>query len=130
MEYGKLIVNVLTGGGTLAVEDAAITVYEKKSNDISIVAGVFSGSDGASPEIMLEAPPRADSLTQGLSDKPYSVYVVQIVKDGYYTVTGSGVAIFSGVTSIQQINMIPRASGGVDLPISGITFDETPSYDL
>ncbi|MDD6265971.1 MAG: hypothetical protein PUB34_06720 [Clostridia bacterium] len=130
MEYGKLIVNVLTGGGTLAVEDAAITVFERKTNDISIVADVFSGSDGASPEISLEAPPREDSLNEGLSDKPFSLYIIQVIKDGYYSVTGNGVAIFSGITSIQQINLIPKASGGLELPISGITYDETPNYDL
>lgn len=135
MEYGKLIVNVLTAGGSFAVSDASITVYNQIKNEnglSSVITTVLSGVSGASPVIELPAPPREESQSYNAdkSNKPYAGYIVEIIKEGYYTVTNNNVVIFSGVTSLQNVDMIPLSSAVTDYPPKGINFESESQYEL
>ena len=65
----------------------------------------------------LPSPLRDYSLAPSPSEVPYSVYDVEVSRDGYYTKRVNGVAIFSGTDSMQPINMIPiSVSGGEFYP--------------
>ena len=132
MEYGQLIVNVRTAGGAYAVENASITVYNTLRTGIEMVARVRSDISGQSPELELPAPDREESLSPGANDDglPYSNYIIQTVKEGYYSVTNNNVAVFSGVTSVQNINMIPLSTSTDPNQPGGITYDETSDYEL
>lgn len=132
MEYGQLIVNVRTAGGAYAVENASITVYNTLRTGIEMVARVRSDVSGQSPELELPAPDREESLSPGANGTglPYANYIIQTVKEGYYSVTNNNVAVFSGVTSVQNIDMIPLSTSTDPNQPGGITYDETSDYDL
>ena len=65
--------------------------------------------NGISPEISLTAPPRSisESPEESMKEKPFSEYRVRVSADGYYPVLNERVVIFSGIKSIQPVNLIP-----------------------
>ena len=64
--------------------------------------------------------------------KPYASYLVEIEKEGYYTVTNSGVPVFSGITSIQPVDLIPISESDSQniYPRSGLNIPENENQML
>ena len=119
---GYLIVRVSAGSGTLPIEGATvyITPYENASTGGDLLYTLKTDSSGLTPKVSLSAPSGLESLSPGESDKPYSEYVLTVVKDGYNSVENIGIPIFDGITSVQGVEMVPltafeRASGEVGM---------------
>ena len=130
-EQGKLIVNVRTASGALPVQDARITVYSASDNGTP-VSSVTSDRSGLSPLLTLPAPPRMLTMQPGADVKPYAEYTVVTSADGYYTVTNTNLPVYSGVTSIQPVELIPIADtrGKPYTPISDTEFNESRPPEL
>jgi len=130
-ESGKLVVNVRTAGGALPVEGAFITVYSASGGG-EPVASVRSDRSGLSPVLTLPAPPRMLTMQPGSKVKPYAEYTVETEAQGYYTVTNINLPVYSGVTSIQPVELVPRSdSAGNDYsPINDMTFRESGPPNL
>ncbi len=110
---GYLIVNVSTARGAIPLPGASVTVFYDEENNTSVYTVLTTDMSGKTDKIELPAPPRSLSESPG-SAKPYATYTLQIDKDGYYRITNTNVPIFSGVTSIQPVEMIPKAEYNPD----------------
>lgn len=119
---GILQVEVTTANGDFPVENAHITVFDETGENV--IRFMKSDINGISPEISLTAPPRSisESPEESSEKKPFSEYRVRVSADGYYPVLNERVVIFSGVKSIQPVNMIPVAEFS-DNPQREIVFD-------
>lgn len=115
---GFITVNVRTAGGALPVEGALITI--SNSADGTVVAVTVSDSAGIGELIELPTPPKENSFIPG-NDNVSSFYTVDTDKEGYYHVINSNVPIFDGITSIQQVLLVPIAFGDNPLEANDLT---------
>ncbi len=130
-DVGYLVVNVSTARGAIPLAGATVTVMYDESDNTSIFQTMTTGGDGKTDKISLPAPPRNLSESPG-NIKPYATYTVSVDKEGYYTVTDTSVPVFSGITSIQPIEMLPLAeyNPGTVYPRFGIDNTESENPDL
>ncbi len=128
---GYLIVNVSTARGAIPLSGASVTVMYDEPDNSSVFTVISTDMSGKTAKIELPAPARSLSELPG-NEKPYATYTLQIEKDGYYTVTNTNVPVFSGVTSIQPVEMLPLAEYDPDTvyPRYGIEFSERTNQDL
>ena len=108
---GFMTVSVRTAGGALPVENVSVAVSRDGGE---VIAVLITDSAGRSSTLELPAPPRKNSLEPNGGQVSY-LYTVDAYRDGFYEVIVSSVPVFDGVTSIQQILLVPVAEG--DLPL-------------
>lgn len=107
-EVGYLQVNVRTAQGALPVVGALVTIRATEDMENEYFRIVKTNESGETPRISLPAPPRALSeQPEPAAVKPYATYTIETKKDGFRTVENAFVPIYSGVTSIQPIDMVP-----------------------
>ena len=104
---GTLRIRAYTAGGALPVEGALVKISGAEEDNRLIAYTVVTDADGITDRITLPTPTVNYSLSPNPAEKPYSVYDVEISAPGYYTKTVRGISMFSGINSIQLINMIP-----------------------
>ena len=128
---GYLIVNVVTARGAIPVAGAKVTVYDNTSDANPPVAVIYTDSAGKSEKLELPAPSRSLSEQPG-NVKPYATYLIEVDKEGYYPVTKNDVPIFTGVTSIQPVDLMPLAEYDSDsvYPRYGLVTDEFENPEL
>ena len=127
MPQGSLIVRVTASGGSIPIENASVTVYNA-AGESEVIAVRYTDKDGRTDTIFLDAPPRSLSESPDSGGiKPYSVYNVNVKKDGFYEVFNREVPIFDGVLAILPVNMIPMPAenSGMLTPRSGIVIRES-----
>ena len=128
---GYLIVNVVTARGAIPVPGATVTIYDTSVEGKPVVAVIYTDASGKTEKIALPAPARSLSEQPG-NTKPFATYMIQIKKDGYYPVTKIDVPIFTGVTSIQPVDMMPLAEYDSEniFPRFGLETDEFENPEL
>lgn len=104
---GTLVINTYAGSGAIPISTATVRIRGADEDNRFIEYSVLTDEDGISPAVNLPAPDASYSLTQHPSEAPYSNYDVEVIKDGYYTKKIYTVPIFSGITSILPVAMIP-----------------------
>ena len=109
-DYGIMIVRATTASGAYPVSDVnvSITGASKVGKDTRI--SIQTDESGITQPILLPTPPRALSLSPSSTEEVFSRYDVEIFKEGYYRKKLYDVAMFSGITSVLPINMIPSTS--------------------
>ena len=92
------------------------------TNDIASV----TNDNGETEIVKLPAPPKklSESPNADKNLKPYAQYKISAYLNGYYQIVNSTVPIFSGVTSIQRINMIPLPSYTTERKVINIAESE------
>ncbi|MBQ7124840.1 MAG: hypothetical protein IJO00_00620 [Clostridia bacterium] len=128
---GYITVSVRTAGGAIPVEGASITIKSSNGRESKIVAVMITDSGGTSDIIALPAPPKENSLSPG-KEPVCSYYTIDTDRVGFYSVINSNVPIFDGITSVQEVLLIPIAGGnGVPVPNELTRFnDSSKSNDL
>lgn len=128
---GYLVANVATARGAIPLEGATVTVFDTTNLPSSLMTSVQTDSSGKTERIALPAPPRMLSGEPG-NVKPFATYMIQVEKEGYYTVTNNGVPVFEGVTSIQPVEMVPLADSNSEnvYPRYGLEIDENEHQNL
>lgn len=135
-EAGYLIVSVFTARGAIPIDDALVTINYSEPGTVAPHAVLTTNNSGRTPKISLPTPPRTLSLSpseEGTTPPlPYALYNIEVVKEGFYPVTYVGVKIFSGITAIQNTDLIPVSEA---LPQSfyvdhSIYIDETGEDNL
>ena len=107
--YGYLIVKVSTANGAIPIENASVIVQGKDDNNQEILLSFLTNRDGITPRIMLPAPPKELSESPSPVSKPYSVYNIDVFKEGYYPQHYNGVPIFQNVTAVQNAHIVPAS---------------------
>jgi hypothetical protein len=116
-EKGYIIVSARGALGAIPLEGVAVDFYK----DGIRVASSVTSENGFSEKISIDTPPRENSLTPSVP-LPYALIDIHASKEGYYSAIYKNAAIFSGVTSVQPIDMIPLPIGNTGSDI--IEYDE------
>lgn len=103
-DRGFLQVNVTTGEKTIPLENAVVVITTKTPIGQTAVSITPTDANGKTPIITLPAP---DSAATDDSNTPFATYSAEIFLKGYHTVINENVPIFSGITSILPVNMVP-----------------------
>ena len=106
-EYGILLVRTTTASGAYPVSGVNVSISGSSDIGHDIRISVLSDESGITQPILLPTPPRSLSLSPDSSEEAFSRYDVEIYKEGYYRKKLYDVAVFSGITSVLPINMIP-----------------------
>lgn len=105
-ETGKLIVNVRTADSSIPVPDAKVSVFTYEGTESTLIAVLISDASGSTPALEVATPDRSLSESPG-NAKGYTSLVVQVEKEGFTPNQFIGTAVFPGITTIQQVNLIP-----------------------
>ena len=107
MLTGTLIVQTRAARGAVPVAGALVTIF-CPDNDQTPCVSIRTDSSGATAPIALEAPSLADQDAE--TAPPYASYRVNIDHPDYRPVTVLDTAIFSGITTVLPVAMIPPRS--------------------
>lgn len=105
-EYGKLRIETTSGNRSVPVEDVLVIVTRGKTEPGEVLAVLMTDRSGSTKEIEISAPSRQRS--EAPTERAVSSFVnITAFKEGYYEVENRNIPVFTGVTSIQPVNMIP-----------------------
>lgn len=110
---GTLRIRAYTAGGGLPVKNAIVRITGAGEDNGSVSYSLVTDRDGLTETVTLPAPSVNYSLSPDPAELPYSLYNVEITAPGYLTKRINGLTVFSGIDSVQLINMIP---GSGDIP--------------
>lgn len=128
---GTLTVRAYTAGGALPVEGAVVRVLGAMEDNRLTAFSSVTDRDGLSETFTLPAPSASLSMAPNPLELPYSVYDLEISAPGYYTKRINGLTVFSGINSVQLINMIPGSGNMIeDYPRGNINYIIPENTDL
>ena len=128
---GTLRVRAYTAAGALPIEGARVRITGASEDNRLVAFSTLTDRDGLTELITLPAPNVDYSLAPNPAELPYSLYDIEISKNGYYTKRINGLTVFSGINSIQLINMIPGSGNMVeDYPRGNINYIIPENTDL
>lgn len=113
-EIGFLTVDVKTANGALPVENAQVTIYnsardtEKDPSSLSsdVIYNLTTDRSGKTQKVALKT--KNAELSQSPDEKiPFMSYNISVNADGFYDNSYLNVPIFQGITSIQEVLLIP-----------------------
>ena len=107
---GTLRIRTYTASGALPVAGAIVRIRGAEENNRNVSYSVTTDRDGLTPKVLLPAPNVDYSLSPDPMESPFAVYDVEITASGYYPKRIIGLTIFSGVDSLQLVNMIPGSN--------------------
>lgn len=107
--FGYLTVRVSTARGAIPLENATVSIKSSSAEYSGILYSFESNEDGLTPRVALPAPDRAASLTPEKKDgaAPYSLWSIDVFREGFLPAKYINVAVYSGVTSVQSAELIP-----------------------
>ena len=110
-DFGNIKVRTYAASGALPIEGVLVKIYGSDENNRDSVYSLITDENGITKELSLPAPPRAYSSAPGANESPYSVYNVELTKNGFYPKRIDNVPIFNGINAILPIEMIPLSYG-------------------
>ena len=108
---GYLRVWVTTGGQSFPVVGADVEIWEPGGG---MLYRLKTGSGGLTQTVEVPAPAAAESLTPDGGTRPYAVYTIRVLADGYTPVRDRSVSVFDGITAVQPVILQPSSGGARD----------------
>lgn len=118
---GYVLAYVRTGDESSPVVGANVTITAAIDGRRVILASGLTDMNGTSPRFRLPVPDISHSQSPEAEIRPYSLFDVSVSAEGYFNARSVDVPVFSGVTSVQNFNMIP-------LPLMASPSSETLTY--
>lgn len=115
---GYILVNVRTGDESAAVEGATVMVTAVIDGKRMILASGLTNENGTTKKFSLPVPELVHSQSPSAIQRPYNLFDVSVTADGFFNARSVDVPVFSGITSVQNFNMIP-------VPLMMQPYDET-----
>lgn len=126
---GGIQVNVTTIGRLYPVKNALVTVFSGGRDNMTTLDSDATDESGKTKIFSLKTPPSAESQrSDNGGEVPYSTYNVSVKSDGYVEKIAMNVPVFSGVVSVQGIDLLPVAAAGGHT--SPQIIDEDNKYNL
>lgn len=126
---GYLVVAVKSAGGSFPIEGAKVRIYtDNGDRELELIAVLETDSSGRTQVIELPAPELSASLTPDTGVVPYKSYTIDTDYEGYYSVQNINAPVYPGVTSVQNVSLIPMAYGVT--PNEDTRFNESEAPDL
>lgn len=126
-DYGYLLVNVTAVRQTFPIKNAVVKIASSKLPQ-DVMGTYITDSSGKTERIRLETPRKSLSLTAGSTSLPYADYNISVTADGYAPQYNLNVPVFSGVTSLQTVDLLPLSADNMSEEPRVI--DEGREYDL
>ncbi len=122
---GSVIARVYTSDAYIPLPNAPV-VFSTVDPDggKTLLAIRTTDSSGLTTPVSVETPDVDQSLSPGLSLKPYASISVQVSYPGFQSIQAEGVQVFPGVETIQGLQMQPITPTQSDAPM--ITPPQTP----
>ncbi len=120
-EIGYILVNVRTGDDSSAIEGAFVKVTAVVAGKRLVLASGNTDESGISPKFSLPVPDLKHSQTPDPDERPYNLFDVSVYAEGFFRARSVDVPVFSGITSVQNFNLIP-------VPLMMSSDDETVTY--
>lgn len=110
---GGMQVNVTTLRRLYPVKGATVTVFTGAHTAPVVIETDITDESGKSGVFNLKTPPKSESQ-QAVNGGalPYASYNISVRSDGYVEQIAMNVPVFSGVISVQGIDLIPVAAAG------------------
>lgn len=108
---GYILVNVRTGGEAFPIEGASVVVTSVLDGSRFLIAVGTTDISGSTLKLSAPAPSKIYSQTPYPDKRPYSLFDVSVVADGFFRARSVDVPVFSGTTSVQNFNMVPTPIG-------------------
>lgn len=126
---GGLQVNVTTLGRLYPVKDALVTVFTGEVQNMTVVETGTTDESGKSDVFNLKTPPASQSQSADNGGViPYAKYNISVRSDGYVEQIAMNVPVFSGVISMQGIDLLPISAAGKNT--SPQIINEDNNYNL
>ncbi len=106
IDKGKLKIQITSEATSFPVEDANIRISYTGVPD-QTVETVTTDSSGQTETLELAAPPVEYSLDERQKEQPYAEYTLEVTAPGFESVQIAGAEILSGVTALQNIQLLP-----------------------
>ena len=130
---GYLVVHVTTARGAIPLEGATVSIRSNEDTDTTpradILYATTTNRDGNTERIPLAAPPREASMKPS-EVPPFSTYHLEVRREGYGMQSFVALPIFSGITSVQPVDLIPLpedGTGNVLRPDDERFFENSPA---
>ncbi|MCR5601533.1 MAG: carboxypeptidase regulatory-like domain-containing protein [Ruminococcus sp.] len=120
-ETGYILVNVRTGDNSSAIKGASVAVTAVVDGKRMILASGITDESGISPKFPLPVPDLIHSQSSDPDERPYNLFDVSVSAEGFFNARSVDVPVFSGITSVQNFNLIP-------VPMMMQSSDETVTY--
>lgn len=128
---GSLRIRTYTAGGALPVAGAVVRITGAEEDNRFVAYSLITDRDGLTEKVFLPAPSVDYSLSPSPAESPFSVYDLEITASGYFSKKINGLTVFSGIDSIQLVNMIPRSNTPiVDYPRGNVNAIIPENEDL
>ena len=105
--FGTFQARAYTASGALPVPRAVVKITGADETNGDIQYSLVTDLDGLTDQIRLPTAEKNYSLEPDSREAPYSIYDIQITKNGYYTKTIHSIPIFEGTLAVLPIEMIP-----------------------
>ncbi len=125
---GRLIAIVTSLRSLYPVKGARVTVFTGSPDNKTVVATDVTDQSGRTGTFILPTPAKQLSLEAGSPILPYAQYNMLVEAEGYLDTLHLNIPVFSGVTSLQQSNLLLLETSGVDK--SPQVFDEAQQFGL
>lgn len=126
-EIGQLQVRVFAANSAIPIGDAYVAITRSTPNGEELFMVTSTDRSGFTP--VIEVPNVARELSQTPGDPtPYSTYNILVQVPGFYTVRDRRVPVYSGITSVQPVELIPLPEGYTEE--ESITYTEGGPSDL
>ena len=124
---GFILVNVRTGNESTPIVGASVVVTALDNGKRILAAARLTDISGTVTEIEVPAPDKAYSLTPDSAVRPYSLFDISVRARGFFNARSIDVTVFSGITSVQNFNMVPLTIGA-DSGEDTLTYFNQESY--
>ena len=104
-DFGWLLVRVSAARGALPVDGALVIVRDTAGTEY---ARMYTDAGGETALLQLPTPALANSLSPEQADA-YPVYELEISHPAYQTLQALPVQIFTGITSVLPIDLLPKS---------------------
>ena len=123
-DYGTLSVRSYTAGGAIPVSNALVRIHGAEEENRFISYSLITDEDGMTPIVELPTYSKEFSVIPNPAGKPYSIYNIEILAEGYLPKRISGIPIFSGVYSLLPVSLLPEGRNSVTENNSDITIPD------
>lgn len=126
---GFVLVNVRTGRDSGVVEGARVVITALIDGTRVVMASGVTDLSGATPIFELPAPDEIYSQTPSPPVRPYSLFNISVTANGFFNSLSIDVPVFSGITSVQNFNMVPVPLFTEPSSETVIYYNQEPFYD-
>ena len=112
MASGTLVTRVFTGRAELPIAGASVSVVRKDGDRLPDLLTVRVSDQGGDTEAYVIKTPEADLSQSPGNPAPYALVDLWVDREGFRLLVVEDVPIFPGVTSVQDLPLVPMPEDG------------------